>query len=119
MLIGLLQSPEQVAMLKAAHKAKMGNLSYPKNPNYTLPPAFNPNCQGVTVDGGSISVNMAELILLPKGFAGTVSIEKGGKTLAVFTQSGTVQPEAFPVKGDSLYIYACNGKKQLIGYYTV
>ncbi|MEG0753940.1 MAG: hypothetical protein RR461_08920, partial [Angelakisella sp.] len=119
MLLGLMQSPEQMAALKAAHKAKMGHLIYPKNPNYTLPPAFNPNCAGVTVEDGSITVDMSQLILLPKGFSGTVCIEKEGKSIATFTQCGTVQGSVPLRKGDSLYIYAVTDTKQLIGYYNI
>lgn len=119
MLIGLLQSPKQMAMLKSAHKAKMGKLVYPQNAKYTLPPAFNPNCAGVTVKNGSISVNLAELILLPKAFVGTVFVEKDSTPLAVFSRSGTVTPEEPLTPGDSLYIYAVGDKKQLIGYYNI
>lgn len=118
MLVGLLQSPQQVAMLQAAHKAKMGTLAYPKNPNYTLPPAFNPNCAGVTVTGDSIAVELSQLILLPKGFGGTVTVEKDGQQVAAFSQSGTAPLQMPLVKGDSLYIYACDNGKQLIGYYN-
>ncbi|MEG2074180.1 MAG: amidohydrolase [Angelakisella sp.] len=119
MLLHIFQSPEEAAALKAAHKLKLNGLKYPKNLKYTLSPRFNPNCEGVTVTDTGITVKLERLILLPKGFGGTVFVENNETPIAVFTKSGTVRLDNPPAKGDSLYIYACGDKKQLIGYYNV
>lgn len=120
MLLELFQSPEKVAELKAAHKAKLGDQSYPKNPNYTLPPKYNPNCQGITVTGNTITADFGQIILLPKDYSGNITLEKAGKPVAVLSGSGSVTASQPLESGDGLYIYCQQGShKQLLGYYNI
>lgn len=120
MLLELLQNPTTLAKIKAAHKAKMGGLSYPKNPDYTLGACFNPNCTGITVAGQTITADFAQIILLPKAYDSSVTFEKNGEVIAALNSSGTVAASQPLQAGDALSIYSTNkGKKQLIGYYNV
>lgn len=123
MLVGLLEHPEQVVALKAAHKAKMNGLVYPKNPDYLLPPALNPNCAGILVEGDSIAADYSQIVLLPPNYTGLLHLVLGslnGPEIATLNASGTVQSSQPLHPGDSLCIF-CDAPqgRQLVGYYNL
>ncbi|MEG1875290.1 MAG: amidohydrolase [Angelakisella sp.] len=120
MVLELLQTPSTLAQLKAAHAAKLGAERYPKNPGYTLPPAVNPNCAGVSVAGNAITADFSQLLLLPPDYAGAVLFQKDGETVARLEHSGTVTSLQPLEVGDSLFLFAMDGDwQQLLGYYTL
>ena len=120
MLVGLLENPAQVAELKAAHKAKLNGLCYPKNPDYILPARLNPNCQGVTVEGSIIAADYSLLTLLPQGYAGPLHFLREGREVATLAGTGQTTSSLPLAAGDSLHIYCDTAYgPQLIGYYNL
>ena len=121
MILDLFAHPQTVELLKAAHKKKMGEDRYPKNPAYWPDPKAFLNCQGVEISGQEIAVDFSRLILLPQDFSGRVTVEKEGKVAASFEQSGSAQSQMALGQGDSLSVFATgeDGKQQLIGYWNL
>lgn len=121
MLLELLESPAKMDALRAAHTAKMNGLRYPKNPAYRLPAHLNPNCAGVTLQGDTLTADLAKIVLLPKGSVGSLLLVQDSQTIATLAQSGSTKLQRTLADGESAELWFAhqNGSKQLVGYYTV
>lgn len=119
MILGLLQNPARVAELKAAHKAKMGDLTYPHTMDRPDKTAFA-STPGVEPEGDALKITPEALPLLDHTQPGTtIILRQGTQTLREFPADA---PAALPLpeSPETIELYALYPGKaeQLIGYYN-
>ena len=122
MVLELLEHPERVEALKAAHREKMAGLTYPHTGDQPDRRAFG-NTPGAALEGDTLTVDPAALPLLDhRDREAQVSVELEGRALASFPASREAAvplPEDAAGKTLELYAKYQNGSKQLIGYYNL
>ncbi len=122
MLLELLEHPERVEALKAAHRKKMGDLTYPHTGDQPDRRAFG-NTPGANLEGNILTVDPAALPLLDhRDRKAVLTVEMDGKELYAFP-AGKLFTASLPrdLQGKTLEIYAKyqDSQKQLIGYYNM